>query len=101
METEIGQGTSSCVKDAAHIRGSRLSADSFSDNARHNEDELIPDAGSHIGIAELFLQDGPHPRLRTTSPALWPNVSLMPLKSSMSMMPRKKAFLQPKPASAF
>lgn len=30
-------------------------------------------------------------RLRTTSPALWPNVSLMPLKSSMSMMPRKKA----------
>lgn len=34
----------------------------FSDNARHNEDELIPaDAGSHIGIAELFLQDGTHP----------------------------------------
>lgn len=33
----------------------------FSDNARHNADELIPDAGSHIGIAELFLQDGPHP----------------------------------------
>ena len=34
----------------------------FSDNARHSEDELIPaDAGSHIGIAELFLQDGTHP----------------------------------------
>ena len=34
----------------------------FSDNARHNKDELIPaDAGSHISIAELFLQDGPHP----------------------------------------
>lgn len=62
METEIGQGTSSCVKDAAHIRGSRLSGGLFSDNARHNEDELIPaDAGSHIGIAELFLQDGTHP----------------------------------------
>ena len=36
------------------------------------------------------MQDGPHPP-EDNIPALWPNVSLMPLKSSMSMMPRKKA----------
>ena len=71
--------------------GQQALGELFSDSAPYNEDELIPaDAGSHISIAELFLQDGPHPP-EDNIPALWPNVSLMPLKSSMSMMPRKKA----------
>ena len=72
--------------------GQQALGEIFSDSAPDNENELIPsNAGSHIRIAKLLLQDTPI-RLRTVSPALWPKVSLMPLKSSMSMMPRRKAF---------
>ena len=51
------------MRDGRHTYpGQQALGGLFSDNARHNEDELIPaDAGSHIGIAELFLQDGTHP----------------------------------------
>lgn len=42
--------------------GQQALGELFSDSAPYNEDELIPtDAGSHISIAELFLQDGTHP----------------------------------------
>ena len=91
METEIGQGTSSCVKDGL-----------FSDNARHNEDELIPaDAGSHIGIAELFLQDGTHPPEDNIPGAVAERIVDAPEIVDVHDAEEKGPILQPKPASAF
>ena len=44
------------MRDGRHTYpGQQALGGLFSDNARHNKDELIPaDAGSHISIAELF-----------------------------------------------
>ena len=51
--------------------GQQALGELFSDSAPYNEDELIPaDAGSHISIAELFLQDGTK-RNRLISVSRW------------------------------
>lgn len=71
--------------------GSRLSADSFPTMPGITKTNSPPPMREAIS-ASLSCSCRTAPiRLRTTSPALWPNVSLMPLKSSMSTMPRKKA----------
>ena len=73
----------------------------FSDNARHNADELIPDAGSHIGIAELFLQDGPHPPEDNIPGAVAERIVDAPEIVDVHDAEEKGPILQPKPASAF
>ena len=74
----------------------------FSDNARHNEDELIPaDAGSHIGIAELFLQDGTHPPEDNIPGAVAERIVDAPEIVDVHDAEEQGPILQPKPASAF
>ena len=71
--------------------GSRLSADSFPTMPGITKTNSPPPMREAISASPSCSCRTAPIRLRTTSPALWPNVSLMPLKSSMSMMPRKKA----------
>ena len=72
-------------------RGSRLSADSFPTMPGITKTNSPPPMREAISASPSCSCRTAPIRLRTTSPALWPNVSLMPLKSSMSTMPRKKA----------
>ena len=71
--------------------GNRLSADSFPTMPGITKTNSSPPMREAISASPNCSCRTAPIRLRTTSPALWPNVSLMPLKSSMSMMPRKKA----------
>lgn len=71
--------------------GSRLSADSFPTMPGTTKTNSPPPMREAISASPSCSCRTAPIRLRTTSPALWPNVSLMPLKSSMSTMPRKKA----------
>lgn len=74
----------------------------FSDNARHNKDELTPaDAGSHISIAELFLQDGTHPPEDNIPGAVAERIVDAPEIVDVHDAEEKGPILQPKPASTF
>ena len=63
---------------------------------------LIPaDAGSHIGIAELFLQDGTHPPEDNIPGAVAERIVDAPEIVDVHDAEEKGPILQPKPASAF
>ncbi len=59
------------------------------------------DAGSHIGIAELFLQDGPHPPEDNIPGAVAERIVDAPEIVDVHDAEEKGPILQPKPASAF
>ena len=74
----------------------------FSDNARHNADELIPDAGSHIGIAEARSgRTAPIPPEDNIPGAAAERIVDAPEIVDVHDAEEKGPILQPKPASAF